>query len=140
MECTEILDEATLRNAYPLIEEAAARLNGRESRGHFAPDIYHALLVGRARGFIVKSHGEPLGFFAVEPCADCSGNKALNVWVAYARPGHCGVVARGLDECRVLAAEAGVKRLVFRTQRRGWMKRAPEFGFQLQDFVFESEV
>lgn len=140
MECVEIRDVAMLRDAYPLIEEAAARLNERESRGHFAPDIYHALLAGRARGFVIESCGEWVGFFAVEPGVDHTGGKALHVWLAYARPGHPDAVARGLGECRVLATEEGARRLVFRTQRRGWMKRAPELGFQLQDFVFESEV
>src|SRR5690606_36272970 len=76
-----------LRDHYWLLEEACERLNAREPRSHFAPDLYADILEGRARAVLGFVKDQPIGFFVTRPGHDSEGRPALLVWVAYTRPG-----------------------------------------------------
>lgn len=140
MLCTKITAAADLREHYWLLEEACERLTAREGRLHFAPDVYAALMRGEAQLTLVVDGGEPVGLFTTYPVTTLDA-KALHVWHAYVRPG-CGAEAlrAGLTECELQAAEQGRDQLVFGTQRRGWLRLAPELGYELAGFKFTKEV
>lgn len=139
-ECVAIGSAPMLRAYYPIIEEACERLSARERRDHFAPDVYRALMAGEGRGYVVLRDGEAVGFFAVQPTEDAECRPALQLWLGYARPGEAGAFAAGLRECELVALDEGRSTLVLGTCRRGWLKRAPEFGFELREFLFEKQV
>lgn len=139
-ECVPLRDQDSLREFYPLIEEACERLSSREGRDHFAPEVYASLRDGLGVGFVVLGDDGPCGFFAVQRTADSEDRPALQLWLGYARPGAHGAFECGLKECELIAMEEGRKTLVLGTRRRGWVKHAPRFGFELRELVFEKAV
>lgn len=139
-QCVPVDRAELLRQHYPLIEEACARFSAREEREHFAPDVYATLLRGEAKAVLVCKGGEAVGFFAVQATRDSRDRPALQLWIGYARPGSAGAFEHGLRECELLALEEGRATLVFGTQRRGWTRHAPRFGFELAELTFEKQV
>ncbi len=139
-ECRAIDSPEALRQHYPLIEEACMRLRLREGRDHFAPEVYRALMAGEGRGHVVLRDGVEVGFFAVQPTQDAEGRAALQLWLGYARPGEAGAFETGLRECEAIARDQGRATLVLATGRRGWLRHAPQFGFELREFIFEKQV
>ena len=136
------LDTAdALRAHYPIINEACERLSAREGRLHFAPDIYATLLRGAAKGFVLLRDGSDVGFFMVQGTADSEDRPALQLWIGYARPGTGDdVFGAGMEVCESIAAAEGRSTFVFGTHRRGWLKRASRYGFELKEYLFEKRV
>lgn len=141
MHCLPIEHVAQARAFYWLIEEACERLNAREHREHFAPDVYAALLRGEAKAVVVMDGEQPVGLYVA--CRDCEHNArpAMLIWLGYVRPGapH-GVAKAGLAHCEQLAAAEGLDTVVFGTQRRGWLRHARQLGFELVEYRYEKRV
>ena len=139
--CMALDTAVALRDHYPIINEACERLSAREGRLHFAPDIYATLLRGGAKGFVLLRAGEAVGFFMVQGTADSEDRPALQLWIGYARPGTGDdVFETGMNVCESIAVAEGRVTFVFGTHRRGWLKRAPHYGFELKEYLFEKRV
>jgi hypothetical protein len=50
------------------------------------------------------------------------------------------VVATGLRECELRAAEQGKTHLMFATQRRGWFRVASKLGYELAEMTYTKQV
>lgn len=141
LRCIPLDTPGALRRHFALLDEACVRLSAREERDHFAPDVYTVLLRGEARAFLICRDEQDVGLFTVLGGAACNGEPALHVWHAYVRPGAGDdVLPFGLRECERVAREEGFRTLVMSTQRRGWLRKAPELGFELREFRFERQV
>lgn len=139
--CMPLDTPLALRRDYSLLEEACARLNAREDREHFAPDVYGQLMRGEARAFVVREDEQAVGLFTVSAGSNAAGYPALHVVLAYTRPGTSEqVLLLGLQECERLAREERLSTLVMGSQRRGWIRRGPQLGFVLSEFKFEKQV
>lgn len=140
MECVLIDTARALREHYWLLDEACERLTQREGRLHFAPDVYGALMRGEAQMLLVVDR-EPVGMVVVYSSETPAKEPALHVWLAYARPGASSeVVATGLRECELRAAEQGKTHLMFATQRRGWFRAAAKLGYELAEMTYTKKV
>jgi hypothetical protein len=141
MHCAKITSAQDLREHYWLLEEACERLTAREGRLHFAPDVYAALMRGDALMTLVIDAGEAAGLFTTYKRSATPDDGSLHVWHAYVRPGaHRQTLQIGLDECELQAQEQGCNSLVFSTQRPGWLRLAPELGYELVSYKFRKEV
>lgn len=140
MHCERIETIGQLRESYWLIEQACSRVTEREERVHFAPDLYAAVARGEAQMLLVVDQS-PVGFLITFQGKTPAGEPALHVWMAYAVPGTGqDAIAFGMQEVDLMAAELGLRHVVFSTQRRGWLRRAQATGYQLAEFVFTKEV
>ena len=140
MHCERVDTIGQLRESYWLLEQACERLNEREERRHFAPDLYAALLRGEASMILVVDHA-PVGCFVTFPSKTPGGEPALHVWIAYATPdAPADAILVGAREAELMAAEQGLGSMVFSTQRVGWTRRAAALGYKLSEFVYTKEV
>lgn len=141
LHCLPLDTPGALRAHYALLAEACERLAAREQRPHFAPDLYAALLRGDAKAYLICRDEQPVGLFTVTGGLAAGGEPSLHVWHAYVRPeAGAEVLPFGLRVCEGVAREAGFRTLTMGTQRRGWLRKAPELGFALSEFRFEKQV
>lgn len=140
MDCILVDSAHALREHYWLLDEACERLTQREGRLHFAPDVYASLMRGDAQMLVVMDTA-PVGLVVIYPSQTPAKEPALHVWLAYARPGSSPeVVAAGLRECELRAAEQGKSHLMFATQRRGWFRAAAKLGYELAELTYTKKV
>lgn len=140
MGCIPVETAQALRDNYWLLDEACQRLTQREGRLHFAPDVYGTLMRGEAQMLLVMDQ-EPVGLVVIYPSETPAKEPALHVWLAYARPGSSpDIVAIGLRECELRAAEQGKTHLMFATQRRGWFRAAKKLGYELAELTYTKQV
>lgn len=132
-----ITSHTGLQDYYPLVEEACRRISRQQDIVAFAPDVYAALLQGKAELYVGFRDGEAKGFFTcytVEP--PCSPPH-LHVWHGYIRPGDPadGIVA-AFEEIGRVAQAKGCSQIVFSTRRKGWARAATRLGLILRDYTF----
>lgn len=129
-----------LRGHYKLLEEACERISARQNAGAFAPDVYSALLQGKAELVVGFRNGEVKGFFTCYVVEHPCSAPHLHVWHGYIRPGDPadGLVA-AFVKLEEVAKEKGCVQLVFGTQRKGWERVARRVGMTLRDYTFSKE-
>jgi len=130
-----------LQQYYPLLEEACARLTARQDIRAFAPDVYAALLQGKAELIVGFRDGQLKGFFTCYPVEHPCSRPHLHVWHGYIRPGDPpdGLVA-AFKEIEAVARAKGCVQIVFGTQRKGWAKVASRVDMTLRDYTFSKEL
>ncbi len=135
---TEIAD---LKKYYPILEEACSRITRRQSAEAFAPDVYAALLNGKAELVVGFRDGELKGFFTCYVIERPCGSRSLHIWHGYIRPGDPpnGLIA-AFYELENVARQKGCTELVFGTQRKGWSKVAARVGMKLRDYTFQKDI
>lgn len=133
---------AMLRAVYPMLEEACQRISAREGREHFAPDVYARLVRGDARMTVIERSGEPVGLFVTAKGLDHNDlPTVLHIELAYVLPGQPDdVMWAGIAECQDQARDDKRTQLTFGTQRRGWMRLAPRYGYELKELIFSMQV
>lgn len=130
-----------LQGYYGLIEEACARITARQGFRAFAPDVYAALLQGKAELIVGFRDGVVKGFFTCYVVEHPCSPPHLHVWHGYIRPGDPadGLIA-AFAELSKVALEKGCSQLVFGTRRKGWERAAKRVGMSLRDYTFSKQI
>lgn len=67
-----------------------------------------------------------------------SGQKSLLIWLAYA---HQPLATEAtMPYLEAIAKNRGFQHLVFHTTRKGWLKRGPEIGFELREYIYAKRI
>jgi hypothetical protein len=61
----------------------------------------------------------------------------MHLWAAYSLENSYYVVENALKYIKGMAAEAKVKYITFSSHRRGWAKRAADYGFRPKQWICE---
>ncbi len=132
-----ITSHTGLQDYYPLVEEACRRISRQQGFTAFAPDVYAALLQGKAELHVGFRDGQVKGFFTCYVIEHPCSPPHLHVWHGYIRPGDPadGIVA-AFEEIERVAQAKGCSQIVFSTRRRGWARAAAKLGLILRDYTF----
>ncbi|MFV1943484.1 hypothetical protein VPH49_21970 [Pseudomonas luteola] len=131
-----------LKRVYWLLDEACQRITQREGREVFAPDVYALLARGDARMTVVYRYEEPVGMFvSTRELSDDNLPTVLHLYLGYVIPGQPDdVMWAGIAASQDQAREEKRTLITFGTQRRGWMRLAPRYGYELKELVFSMGV
>lgn len=132
-----ITSHVGLQEHYGLIEEACVRISRQQGFTAFAPDVYAALLQGKAELHVGFRDGQVKGFFTCYVIEHPCSPPHLHVWHGYIRPGDAadGIVA-AFNQIESVAKSKGCTQVVFSTRRKGWVRAAMKLGLILRDYTF----
>jgi hypothetical protein len=82
--------------------------------------------------FVLIENNHYAGFFVLQPQGE-----TMHLWAAYSLENSYDVVENALKYIKGMAAEAKVKYITFSSHRRGWAKRAADYGFRPKQWICE---
>jgi hypothetical protein len=87
---------------------------------------------------IIGENDQYQGYFALHANVDENDEIELLVWIAYTKK---TISKKAKDMCmdkiKEVASELGASRILFKSNRNGWLKRASEYGFKMAEYTFE---
>ncbi|AEA99050.1 hypothetical protein [Alteromonas mediterranea] len=106
------------------------------------PDYVQASIEsGEAIMLLILEDYEYVGFFVLHESIDEHDTKGILVWLAYApKPLSDKTIDETMDYIREIASNTGAEKIVFRTKRKGWQRRAERYGFKESERTYEIEV
>lgn len=121
-----------LRGWWPQIRRGLEYLQRKTPEEWIPEDIYSECMNGRALAFVGTEGAEAKGFLIVQPMG-----KHMHVWAAWSLINNEEFVIEGLKFAKDLARQSNAKYLTFSSHRKGWTKRAAEFGFVPRQWICE---
>jgi len=104
------------------------------------PEDVYAMLRGGQMTVFLAARGEALeGFVLAMRQAGWAGD-VLYWWAAWAEPGLPDICPTYWAELKRIALSAGCSRMAFASNRRGWEKVAPRYGFRKRRTIYECEL
>jgi hypothetical protein len=132
----EQVNAVELHRWWPLVRPGLEQVRLKARATWLCEDIYCAVRTGRATmhvGYIDRHYAGVLVLtMNVDPF---TAEKSLLIWAAYTR--HPLAIKYGLADIRRIAGDAGLRKLVFHSPRRGWSRRLADEGFKVSEQKFE---
>ena len=125
----------SLHDHWELVKTGLQRIQDRAQDRWKAEDVYHHLKCN-SMGLYVQDSGK--GFAILQPVKGWDGNE-LFIFAGYSLDSH-DVVAQEIDSIKDIARNINAKRIRFQTKRKGWEKRAQEYGYTLGHVEYEIEL
>ena len=130
------INSGELHSWWPLVKPGLERVRIKARATWLCEDIYLAVRTARATmhvGYIDQAYAGVLVLtIEMDPF---TAEKALLIWAAYTR--HPLALQYGLADIKTMAARAGLRKLSFRSPRRGWTRRLAGEGFEVTEMKFE---
>jgi hypothetical protein len=103
--------------------------------------LEESILEKRSIMIILGEYNDYAGYFVLTEEYNEFGELELLVWAAYAiKPFSKNVIDAGMEKIHEIAKEINAKRIFFKTNRKGWQRRAAKYGFKPAEYTFEIEV
>jgi hypothetical protein len=133
-----LIEPGELRHAWAFVRPALDTLDRPD--GWLPEDVYLLLRSNGATLYLIYDKtGSPAGFFILRLIQDFDGAR-VHIWILHAVDADFDVMAEFDDELQQLARRAGAVRLTFSTNRPGWHKVAPKYGFSPREITYEKPV
>lgn len=108
--------------------------------GWLVEDVYMVLRSNGATLYMIYDEtGQPAGFFILRLLQEFDGPR-VHIWILYAKDADFDPMGIFADDLERMARQAGALRLTFSTNRPGWHKVAPNYGFTPREITYEREV
>jgi hypothetical protein len=112
------------------------RVRSKAAASWLCEDIYSAVRSGGATMHVAYIDQHYAGVLVLTINADpFTAEKSLLIWAVYTC--HPLALKYGLAEVKAIAAQAGLRKLVFHSPRRGWSRRLAAEGFEISEMKFE---
>ena len=134
----ELVNLAQLRDAWAFVRPALDTMDRPD--GWLPEDVYLMLRSNGASLYLIYDEtGSKAGFFILRLLQDFDGPR-VHIWILYAHNADFDVMAHFDKDLNEIAAKAGAVRLTFSTNRPGWHKLAPRYGFTPREIMYEKPV
>jgi hypothetical protein len=133
-----MVEAADLRQAWAFVRPALEHLDRPD--GWYPEDVYLMLRSNSATLYLIYDKtGSPAGFFILRLIQDFDGPR-VHIWILHAVSADFDVMAEFDEDLQGLARSAGAVRLTFSTNRPGWHKVAPKYGFAPREITYEKPI
>jgi len=123
-------DEVSM--AFPMIVDGLREVIRRDASPDWNEyDVYHELKLKSAQLFIGYADGEYQGFMVMT-----EGHDQMFIWIIYTTPNKLDMFDDHMETVCNYARGEDKKYLKFGTTRKGWLKVAPKYGFELDEYRF----
>jgi len=108
--------------------------------GWLVEDVYMVLRSNGASLYMIYDETDnPAGFFVLRLLAGYDG-PSVHIWILYSKNAEFDPMELFVTDLERMARQAGALRLTFSTNRPGWHKVAPNYGFTPREITYEREV
>lgn len=114
-----------LRQWWASVRTGLEKIKRRSPENWIIEDVYTDCFNQKSLLFVLIENNHYAGFFVIQP-----QNETMHLWAAYSLENSYDVVENALKYIKGMAAEAKVKNITFSSHRRGWSKRAAQYGFR----------
>ena len=121
-----------LRGWWGTIKPALEKIHSKGNSGWIVEDVYTDCFNQKSLLFIGIENNHYKGFFILQP-----NGETLHLWAAYSLENSYDVVENALKYIKGMALDAKVKNITFSSHRRGWSKRAAQYGFRPKLWICE---
>lgn len=121
-----------LRQWWASVKPALDKIKSRSPENWIVEDVYTDCFNQKSLLFVLIENNHFKGFFILQPQGE-----TLHLWAAYSLENSYDVVENALKYIKGMAAEAKVKYITFSSHRRGWNKRAVQYGFRPKQWICE---
>lgn len=126
------IDPQELRNWWAAVKPGLEKIKSKSPENWIIEDVYTDCFNQRSLLFVLIENNHYQGFFILQPLGE-----TLHLWAAYSLENSYDVVENALKYIKGMAAEAKVKYITFSSHRRGWAKRAADYGFRPKQWICE---
>ncbi len=121
---------------WPLVKPGLERVRLKARASWLCEDIYSAVRSGGATMHVGCIDQRYAGVLVLTVNTDpFTAERSLLVWAAYTC--HPQALEYGLADLKAIAGKAGLRKLIFHSPRRGWMRRLADEGFEISEMKFE---
>ena len=121
-----------LRQWWASVKPALDKIKSKSPENWIVEDVYTDCFNQKSLMFVLIENNHFKGFFILQPQGE-----TLHLWAAYSLENSYDVVENALKYIKGMAAEAKVKNITFSSHRRGWSKRAAQYGFRPKLWICE---
>lgn len=121
-----------LRQWWSSVKLGLEKIKSRSPENWIIEDVYTDCFNQKSLLFVLIENNHYAGFFVLQP-----QNETMHLWAAYSLENSYDVVENALKYIKGMAAEAKVKYITFSSHRRGWAKRAADYGFRPKQWICE---
>jgi hypothetical protein len=121
-----------LRQWWASVRTGLEKIKSRSPENWIIEDVYTDCFNQKSLLFVLIENNHYAGFFVLQP-----QNETMHLWAAYSLENSYDVVENALKYIKGMAAEAKVKYITFSSHRRGWAKRAADYGFRPRQWISE---
>jgi hypothetical protein len=121
-----------LRQWWASVRTGLEKIKSRSPENWIIEDVYTDCFNQKSLLFVLIENNHYAGFFVLQP-----QNETMHLWAAYSLENSYDVVENALKYIKGMAAEAKVKYITFSSHRRGWAKRAADYGFRPKQWICE---
>jgi len=121
-----------LRQWWASVRTGLEKIKSRSPENWIIEDVYTDCFNQKSLLFVLIENNHYAGFFVLQP-----QNETMHLWAAYSLENSYDDVENALKYIKGMAAEAKVKYITFSSHRRGWAKRAADYGFRPRQWISE---
>jgi hypothetical protein len=121
-----------LRQWWASVKTGLEKIKSRSPENWIIEDVYTDCFNQKSLLFVLIENNHFKGFFILQPQGE-----TMHLWAAYSLENSYDVVENALKYIKGMAAEAKVKYITFSSHRRGWAKRAADYGFRPKQWICE---
>ena len=121
-----------LRQWWSSVKPGLEKIKRRSPENWIIEDVYTDCFNKQSLLFVAIENNHFKGFFILQPQGE-----TMHLWAAYSLENSYDVVENALKYIKGMAAEAKVKYITFSSHRRGWAKRAADYGFRPKQWICE---
>ena len=121
-----------LRQWWASVRTGLEKIKRRSPENWIIEDVYTDCFNQKSLMFVLIENNHFKGFFILQPQGE-----TMHLWAAYSLENSYDVVENALKYIKGMAAEAKVKNITFSSHRRGWSKRAAQYGFRPKLWICE---
>lgn len=121
-----------LRQWWASVRTGLEKIKRRSPENWIIEDVYTDCFNQKSLMFVLIENNHFKGFFILQPQGE-----TMHLWAAYTLENSYDVVENALKYIKGMAAEAKVKYITFSSHRRGWDKRAAQYGFRPKQWICE---
>jgi hypothetical protein len=121
-----------LRQWWASVRTGLEKIKSRSPENWIIEDVYTDCFNQKSLLFVLIENNHYAGFFVLQPQGE-----TMHLWAAYSLENSYDVVENALKYIKGMATEAKVKYITFSSHRRGWAKRAADYGFRPKQWICE---
>ena len=121
-----------LRQWWASVRTGLEKIKRRSPENWIIEDVYTDCFNQKSLMFVMIENNHFKGFFILQPQGE-----TMHLWAAYTLENSYDVVENALKYIKGMAAEAKVKNITFSSHRRGWSRRAAQYGFRPKLWICE---
>ena len=121
-----------VRQWWASVKPGLEKIKSRSPENWIIEDVYTDCFNKQSLLFVLIENNHFKGFFILQPQGE-----TMHLWAAYSLENSYDVVENALKYIKGMAAEAKVKYITFSSHRRGWAKRAADYGFRPKQWICE---